>query len=134
MKRLLFIFTFLPTLLFAQQNGFTISGSVGGLKDGEEVKVTSTQDNSILAKGLVKGGGFTVEGTIPEPGLYWLVLGSEQPVHVYLENNGIKVTGIKTDLRSLKIEGSQSHKDFDDFRTIFNPLVGELNAAAAQVQ
>jgi peroxiredoxin len=134
MKKLLFILSFIPSLVFAQQKGFTIKGSVTGLKEGDEVKVTSTQDNSILAKGTVQSGAFTVEGSIPEPGLYWLVLGSEQPLHVYLENNPIKVTGTKTELKQLKIEGSQSHKDFDEFRIIFNPLVGELNAAAAQVQ
>lgn len=134
MKKLLFLLAFVPSLLFAQQSGFTISGSVAGLKDGEEVKITSTQDNSLLAKGVVKGGSFTVEGTIPEPGLYWLILGSEQPQHVYLENKGIKVTGSRADIKHLKIEGSQSHLDFDEFRTVFNPLVGELNATVAQVQ
>lgn len=134
MKRLLFLLAFVPSLLFAQQSGFKISGSVAGLQDGEEVKITSTQDNSVLTKGVVKGSAFTMEGTIPEPGLYWLVLGNEQPLHVYLENNGIKISGSKTDLKNIKIEGSQSHKDFDDFRTVFNPLVGELNGTVAQVQ
>lgn len=134
MKKLLFLLAFIPTLLFAQQSGFKISGSVSGLQDGEEVKVTSTQDNSVLAKGVVKGSTFTMEGTIPEPGLYWLVLGNEQPLHVYLENNGIRISGSKSDLKNIKIEGSQSHKDFDEFRTVFNPLVGELNGTVAQVQ
>jgi peroxiredoxin len=134
MKKLLFLLAFIPSLLFAQQSGFKISGSVTGLQDGEEVKVTSTQDNSVLAKGVVKGSAFTLEGTIPEPGLYWLVLGNEQPLHVYLENNGIKISGSKTDLKNIQIEGSQSHKDFDQFRTVFNPLVGELNGTVAQVQ
>ena len=134
MKKLLFLLAFIPTLLFAQNNGFSINGSVQGLKEGDEVKITSTQDNSVLAKGIIKGGVFTVAGTIPEPGLYWLILGSEQPQHIYLENKTIKVTGSKADIKNIKVEGSQSHKDFDDFRTVFNPLVGELNAAAAQVQ
>ncbi|HEY1111922.1 MAG TPA: TlpA disulfide reductase family protein [Chitinophagaceae bacterium] len=134
MKKLLFLLAFIPSLLFAQQSGFRISGTVTGLQDGEEVKITSTQDNSVLAKGVAKGSAFTVEGTIPEPGLYWLVLGSEQPLHVYLENNGIKISGSKADIKNIKIEGSQSHKDFDEFRTVFNPLVGELNGTVAQVQ
>jgi peroxiredoxin len=134
MKKVLFLLALLPSLLYAQQNGFSIKGSIDGLKDGEEVKITSTQDNSVLAKSVVKSGAFTVEGTVPEPGLYWLVLGSEQPQHVYLENNGIKISGSKKDLKNLKIEGSQSHKDFVEFRTVFNPLVGELNATVAQVQ
>jgi peroxiredoxin len=134
MKKLFFLLAFLPSLLFAQQNGFSIKGSVEGLKEGDEIKVTSTQDNSILAKGTVKGGGFTVDGTLPEPGLYWLVLGSEQPFHVYLENTNVKVSGTKADIKNIKIEGSQSHIDFVDFRTRFNPLVAELNVVAAQVQ
>jgi peroxiredoxin/soluble cytochrome b562 len=135
MKKFFLILSYLPTILFAQNNSFVITGDIQGLKDGEDVKITSTQENSqLIAKASIKGGAFLVKGSIPEPGLYWLTLGSEQPQHIYLENKPIKISGIQKDIKNIKIEGSQSHKEFDDFRRVFNPLIGELNVAAAQVQ
>ncbi|MEO6071010.1 MAG: TlpA disulfide reductase family protein [Chitinophagaceae bacterium] len=133
MKSFFLSLLLLPTLLFAQTKGFVITGNVSGLPEGAEVKITSTQDNNLIAKGNIKGGVFNVKGSIPEPGLYWITLGNEQAQHIYLENSDIKVSGTKNDLKNIKIEGSKSHADFDEFRRIFNPLVGELNAAAAQV-
>ena len=134
MKKLLFALLFLPSLVFAQTKGFTITGNVTGVTDGV-VKITSTQDaNQVIATGDIKGGAITVKGSVPEPGLFWLVLGSEQPQYIYLENNPIKVSGSKNDIKHLKIEGSASQKDFDEFQKTFNPLIGELNALAAQLQ
>lgn len=134
MKKLLLLLTLVPTLLMAQTGGFTINGSVEGLKDGE-VKITSTQEgNQLIAKAPIKGGNFTVTGNIPEPGLYWLTLGAEQPQHIYLENRAIKVSGQQKNMKALVIQGSPSHEEFNQFRKVFNPLIGELNAAAAQLQ
>lgn len=134
MKKFFFAFLFLPSLLMAQTKGFTITGNVSGLTDGV-VKITSTQDvNQVVATGDIKNGLFTVKGSIPEPGLFWMVLGSEQPQYLYLENAPIKITGAKTDIKHLKIEGSASQKDFELFQSTFNPLIGELNALAAQLQ
>ncbi|MBD0332965.1 MAG: AhpC/TSA family protein, partial [Chitinophagaceae bacterium] len=135
MKRFLFAFLLLPSLLFAQgTSNFIIKGSVAGLPDGTEVKIVHTNDNNnILAKDNVKQGSFLINGSVPEPGLYLIMMGKEEPQHIYLENTNIKITGSAKDIKNIKIEGSQSHKDFDDFRRIFNPLVGELNATAAQL-
>lgn len=133
MKKILLLLTLLPTLLFAQNAGFSISGLVSGLKDGE-VKITSTQDQSVVAKAPITLGAFIVKGTVPEPGLYWITLGNEQPQHIYIENKTIKITGTQSDIKNLKVEGSQSHKEFDQFRRVFNPLIAELNVAAAAVQ
>lgn len=134
MKKLLFLLFFLPVFGWAQTAGFTITGVIEGLKDGE-VKLNSTQEGGqLIAAAPVKNGSFTITGSVPEPGLYWLTLGAEQPQHIYLENKPIKVNGVQKSIKNIKIEGSQSHQDFDQFRKIFNPLIGELNAAAAQSQ
>lgn len=134
MKKVFFILSLLPTLLFAQSTGFVVTGNIEGLKDGE-VKITSTQNNNqLVAQAPIKGGAFSVKGNIPEPGLYWITLGGEQPQHIYLENKSIKVSGSQKNIKNIKIEGSKSHNEFDDFRKVFNPLIGELNAAAALVQ
>src|SRR5688572_1855407 len=134
MKKILFTLFFLPSLVFAQNSGFTINGNVAGVEDGT-VKLTSTQDASqVLATGAVTKGAFTLKGSLPEPGLYWLTIGTEQPVYLYVENSTINVSGSRTDIKNIKIEGSSSHKDFDAFQATFNPLIGNLNGLAAQMQ
>lgn len=133
MKHLFLSLLLLPALVFAQTKGYTITGNITGLPEGSEVKITSTQDNNTIAKGTVKNGTFTINGSVTEPNLYYIVLGSEQPQHIYLENSNIKITGNKKDIKHIKIEGSASQKDFNDFRNTFNPLVGELNATVAQI-
>jgi peroxiredoxin len=133
MKKLFLLLAFMPLYALAQ-SAFSISGKVTGLADGE-VKIMSTgQDGSVIAKGPLKEGSFSVTGSVPEPGLYWIVLGSEQAQHIYLENKPISISGQKSNIKNLVIEGSPAHNDFDVFRKTFNPLVGELNALAAQMQ
>lgn len=133
MKNLFLFLALIPTLVFAQTSGFTVNGKVDGLPDGSEVKITNVNDNGLVAASKVAAGSFTIKGAIPEPGLYWLNLGKEQAQHIFLENTAVNVVGSGKDLKNISIEGSQSHKDFDEFRKIFNPLVGELNGAAALV-
>ena len=134
MKKILFTLFFLPLVVFAQNNGFTINGNISGVADGT-VKLTSTQDASqVLANGTVTNGAFTLKGSLPEPGLYWLNIGKEQPVYLYVENNIIQVSGSKADIKNIKVEGSSSHQDFEAFQATFNPLIGNLNGLAAQMQ
>ena len=130
MKKVLLLLLVLPLFSLAQ-NGFVITGNVTGFPDGE-AKITSVQEEaSLVAKGVIKGGNLSIKGSIPEPGLYWLTLGKEQPQHIFLENTAIKVSGSKKDIKNLKVEGSKSHDDFDAFRKTFNPLIGELSGKAA---
>jgi peroxiredoxin len=152
MKNLLPLFLF-PLLSFGQINmtkdakftkqatiaktkindGFTITGNVQGLADGE-VKITSTQGDQVIATGTAKNGVFILKGSVEEPRLFWLTLGKEQPQYIFLENGPIKITGSKADIKKLKIEGSQSQDDFVEFQQIFNPLIGSLNTIAADIQ
>ena len=132
MKKLVFIFFLLPLVSLAQ-NGFVITGKVEGVGDGE-VKITSAQEEAqLVAKAPLKAGSFTVKGNIPEPGLYYITIGKEQPQHIFLENTAIKISGSKKDIKNLKIEGSQSQEDFNAFKKTFNPLIGELSGKAALI-
>jgi peroxiredoxin len=132
MKKALFLFLFLPLYTLAQQ-GFLITGTVAGVSDGD-VTITSVQESAqLVAKGTIKGGNFSVKGSVPEPGLYWLTLGKEQPRHLFIENTAIKINGTKKDIKNLKVEGSPSHRDFEQFRKTFDPLVGELSGKAALI-
>ncbi len=146
----LFVFLLLPALSFGQTamkkaepvkpsktaaapaNAFVVSGTVQGLEDGEVV-IANTQ-NVPVVKGALKGGAFTVNGSVEEPGLYWLILGKEQPQYLFLENAPIRITGKKADIKNIQIEGSQSHNDFLLFRKTFDPLFANLNAISMELQ
>jgi peroxiredoxin len=131
MKKLFFSLLLFPALVNAQTTGFLLTGSLAGLADGTEVRLkTTTQESTVVAKAVVKGGTFQLSGQLPEPSLFWLEATGTEPQHTYLENANIKVSGDKNNIKSLKIEGSQSHKDFDAFRQVFNPLVTQMNMAA----
>jgi len=132
MKSILFLLALLPMFAFAQSE-FIISGKVEGVADGE-VKISSTMDKSVLAMGTIKDGIVLIKGAVAEPALYWISFGKEQEQHIFLENKPIKISGTKKDLKNIKVEGSASHKDFEQFRNTFNPLFAELNALSAQLQ
>jgi peroxiredoxin len=135
MKKILFSLLLLPSLVFAQDGAFVLKGKIAGLPEGAEVKLTSTNEGSaLLTKGTARGGAFTLNGKLPEPGLYWLTVGKDQPQHIYLENSAISVAGKAGDLKNMKVEGSAAHNDFVVFRDRFNPLVGELQATMAQAE
>lgn len=135
MKKIFFFLLLSPLVLLAQTKNFTVAGKVGGVPDGAEIKLTSANEGAaLLAKTTAKGGTFTLQGSVPEPGLYWLTVGKEQPQHIYLENADIKVSGEAKALKSMQVEGSVSHADFVAFRDRFNPLVGELQATMAKAE
>ena len=140
MKKIFLLFFLIPTFLSAQQKpndskqpGFVISGNVTGLPEGSEVKISQTNDKTVVATGKISGGKFLIKGMVTEPGLYWLTLANEQPIHIYLENSTISVTGSKAAIKNLKVTGSKSHADFIVFQNTFNPLVGDLNGTAAKL-
>lgn len=151
----LFLLLFLPILSFAQHKsnsgkavaanttavanaqkaeGFTINGNIQGLADGSVKITTTTQNPETIAKGAAKDGVFTLKGQVQEPGLYWITYGKEQPQYIFLENAPIKISGRQAEIKNVKIEGSQSHSDFLQFRKQFDPLFAELNAIAFQLQ
>src|SRR5438045_4566366 len=120
MKKLLLFLAFVPTIIMAQNKSFVINGKITGIPDGD-VKINTTQENTTIATGIAKNGEFSINGSIPEPSLYFLVLPNEKPQYIFLENKPIVVTGTKADIKNLKVEGSESHKDFSEFNRIFNP-------------
>ena len=135
MKKFFFLLAILPSILFAQaQDGFVINGNVSGIANGKVQIVATDEKQTVVANDSVRNGVFTIKGSIPEPGLYFIVLSNEQPQYIYLENNPIKITGSKEDIKNLKIEGSQSQLDFADFNKTFNPLIADLNRYAGEIQ
>jgi peroxiredoxin len=136
MKIFLSLLAFFPAVLFAQDqtNGFEIKGNISGLADGKVQIVSMAEDHAVLAGDSSKNGVFILKGSVTEPGLYYIVLSTEQPQYLYLENKPITITGLQTDIKNIKIEGSSSHTDFVEFNKTFNPLIAELNGFAALIQ
>jgi peroxiredoxin len=127
MRRIIFVLFLIPAWAFAQKPGFTVTGSVNGFADGTAVKLANGNDNSDMAAAKITKGKFTFKGSVDEPLLCKLTIGSEASQYVYIENKKITVTGTKADLQHLKISGSPAHDDFTKFQQIFNPLISSLN-------
>lgn len=133
MKRIFLVLFLMPLCVFSQKPAFEIAGSVTGFPEGAPVKLENANDNSGMGSGKVATGKFTIKGSVEEPQLCRLTIGSEQPQFIYVENKKISVSGSKGDIQHLKITGSASHQDFMKFQEIFNPLISSLNATVASI-
>src|SRR3982751_1253838 len=111
MKKIFFLLAILPSviLVHAQAKNFVINGKVSGISDGDVKITTTSEDHRVIAAGTTQNGNFSVQGSIPEPGLYFIVMGTEQPQYIFLENTPITITGTKADIKNIKVEGSASH-------------------------
>jgi len=127
MQRLFLFLLFIPISVFAQKGGYEIDGTVTGFAEGTVVKITNGNDNSDMASGKIANGKFVIKGTVDEPTLCKLAIGSEAPQYVYVENKKMTVTGSKTNIQHLKVTGSPVHNDFMKFQEVFNPLITSLN-------
>jgi peroxiredoxin len=133
MKTFLLALLLFPFGLLAQDQGFVIRGKITGLKDSSQAFLVTTTDNTVIAKAPIVKGSFTLTGKIPEPSLYWIMLGDAQAQHIYLENSPIIITGSKTDIKNLQVVGSRSHLDFKAFQNTFTPLMSSLSSTATRI-
>lgn len=76
-----------------------------------------------------------LKGEIPEPGLCNINFpGVQKKGLLFLDNSVVAVSGNSADIQKLKVEGSPSNKDFQDFQERFNPLFTKLNQLNEQVK
>ncbi len=134
MKKLVWFSLLFPALLMAQTNvaksGFVISGKITDVPDGVEIKILTTDNNSTVASAKILKGKFTLKGTVQEPTLHFISVGTEPPIYLYLENSKISISGAGHDLKNLKIFGSKSNNEFQSFRQLFDPLFEGMNVTA----
>ncbi len=133
MTRIFLVLFLMPLCVFAQKTGFEITGSVTGFADGAQVKLENGNDNSNMGSAKIAGGKFILKGSVEEPQLAKLTIGSEQPQYIYVENKKMTIAGSKSDLQHLKVNGSASHQDFMKFQEMFNPLISSLNATVNEL-
>ncbi len=130
MKRFLALILLVPFALSAQQK-FVISGNLQGLPEGTPVSLSNANDPSdTVAHSVVKSGGvFELQGSLTEPNLFQLNLDGVQKKSVlFIGNEKVSVSGDVAAVQDLSVSGSRVHKDFEDFKTTFNPLFQELTA------
>jgi len=123
MKIFLFIFCWLPAVVFAQKQ-LVINGKIAGLKDKSLVYLTDANDpKDTIARGIVKKTEFELKGSLREPLLLSLFFTDVQKRTIlFLDNNKIAISGNVADLQKLAITGSPTQVDFQAFQETFNPL------------
>lgn len=97
MKKILLGITVLLTLInIGCSEGFRIKGGLTGAADGTKIALVpfASYDAKPEAETTIENGKFSFAGELPEPRLYYLVLGDKQAYfQVMLENSTITVTG-----------------------------------------
>ncbi len=135
MKKIIFLFFLAPLGLLAQTNpSFIINGKLDGFPDGTTIRMVRNGENTDMATGTLNKSVFQLKGTVTEPVLCFLFIGNEpKPVELYVENKTISFSGNKSKPGVFRIEGSASHKDFEDFIQEFMPLAQQLSSLASVV-
>jgi peroxiredoxin len=112
-----------------------INGEVHGLSENSAVMlVDGNKITDTLAKGIYGQGRFRINVRLPESNLFYLVLdGGKTKIPVFVGNDHIRISGDIKDPKGLKIEGSTTQQDFEDFQKTFNPLMLQLNGIAQQI-
>src|SRR5690349_10334457 len=120
MKSFFLLLTFLPLFSLAQEK-FSINGSLTGVPDQTSVSITDANNPSdTLSISKVVSGKFTLTGSLPEPGLYHLnFAGPNKKALLFLDNSNVTVKGNIDEIQKMTVEGSQSHKDFQEFEAVF---------------
>ncbi len=131
MKKI-FLLLLLPCFLEAQVHtkpGFTITGTIKGLKENGVVTLTDLNNTSdTLARTLVKKGVFVLKGFIAESNLFSLNLhGVQKKSVLFIGNETIVIKGDADAIQNLEVKGSLTHNDFIEFQNFFNPLVQRLS-------
>lgn len=78
---------------------------------------------SILDSVPIRSGEFKFRGSVDEPVMRFIKIGSRPPFEVFVENSRIEITGSVTLLDEIKVSGSFSHDDFEDLSKEYRKIV-----------
>ncbi|MEO8403845.1 MAG: TlpA disulfide reductase family protein, partial [Chitinophagaceae bacterium] len=128
---------FLLLLPFAAmaQNKLVVTGKVKGLKDGTVVSIVDANkptDTIAFAKAMKES--FTLKGELKEPSLVNVWFGNTKNTMTFLDNSSVKISGDLANVEKIKVTGPSTSKDFDQFKSTFNPLFGRLMKINEQVR
>ena len=125
----------LPIGVLAQNNqGFSISGSITGLKDSTLVFLTDGVSGTAIAQAYAMNGKFVITGKIDEPSIHKLSFtGIKDEVDLFFGNDKMNISGSTTKLTKPVITGSKLQNEYDAYIKSFNPLRDKLNALVTKI-
>jgi len=129
MKKIIVGLLWLP-LAAAAQKQLVINGKLAGAAEQGFVYLTNANTaTDTIAKAPVKNGSFTLRGSLREPTLVNIsFVPSKKKGLLFIDNGTLTVSGTLDEIQQLKVEGSATQKDFDEFQAIFNPLFTRYSA------
>lgn len=129
MKKFL-VFLCFPLVTIAQPtNGFSVKGTIAGLKDSTLVFLNDAQGNAIATTYLIKNN-FELKGKVDHFGYHQLAfIGKPDVVELYIGNENVTVKASDKDFKKAVVEGSKTHKEYDAFIKAFVPLNEKISKA-----
>ena len=112
-----------------------INGNIKGLQEKSEVFLTNLNNAAdTVAKGIVQSGKFVLTGHVTEPNLYEINFGAVmKKLPLFIGNDSVSITGDVNELQNLKVLGSPSNNDFNEFQQIFNSQIIHLNSLSQTI-
>ncbi len=134
LRSLLFILFALPFSLFAQ-DGFVITGKLKAVPDNTEVFLSGFSGTDTLAKAKVQKGVFVLKGKADNIDSRILNIPSqEKRLVLFMGNDNINISSDSSDFSDLKITGSETNKDYEEFIYDVKPLNDYVNYYRLQLQ
>jgi peroxiredoxin len=136
MKTAFFLLTAcLPVMAIAQKQ-IIIQGKVQGVKEGSPVFLNDANTpTDTIAKGIAVKGSFELKGSLRESSLVFLNFAdTKKKALLFLDNAKVQVSGNIENVQKLNVTGSSSHKDFEAFQSVFNPLFEQFSSANMQMR
>lgn len=136
MRTLIILISFVLSFSFVKaQSDFTITGNVKGLKDNTSIYLISLDKKDTLAKSTVQNEAFVLKGKTTDIDSRFLVLQDPGTVLiVFMGNDQIQIKGDVQQPTSFRIDGSQNHRDYEEFLYYIKPLNDYINFLRGELQ
>lgn len=132
--RILLSLLFFVSFTAQSQTTCRLIGRSLNVPDSTPVKLIRNGEQTPVAEAIVVGGRFRIRTPLPEPNLYFLMIGEQsRPVELFLEAGRITVQPVKETPTEYSVKGSAAHLDFRAFAKRFLPLVQQTNQLAGLV-
>jgi peroxiredoxin len=123
--------------VFAQtgDSTFSLHGSLPGAPEGTVVFLYNPNiSKDTLARGVIHGGTFTLQGPLHDPNMYFLSeAGTAQHKLIFLDPGSVTLSAPGNDLEKATIKGSPSEVDYLQFEPVFAPFFNRLGGLAQQL-
>lgn len=113
-----------PSLIFAQEKGFSISGKVTGFADGTKISFYNRQTNTLDSMAVINNDSFFINGEhLSQPEFKFLVFDEKDPaIPLLMDNSDIKVAGSKAQLGQIEVSGSALQDEYQKLSLSLSPF------------